>query len=147
MVAGRYEAAVKRKTLHNDLPVFHPVSARGYRHHQGLLGERPKGMLLDVVVYTVLPVQMSVPVQGSSEVFYRKVKFWDGDGQDAPPVFHVDGVNYLHVKVSCKRKFELRLGTPSQWEARQMLCCHRMVVSCWLQPPETMFRPLLFWNC
>ncbi|KAL3154481.1 hypothetical protein ABBQ32_013945 [Trebouxia sp. C0010 RCD-2024] len=36
--------------------------------------------------------------KGSSEVFYRKVKFWDGDGQDAPPVFHVDGVNYLHVK-------------------------------------------------
>ena len=38
-------------------------------------------------------------VQGSSEVFYRKVRFWDGEGQDAPPVFHVDGVNYLHVKV------------------------------------------------
>ncbi|KAL3139635.1 AP-4 complex subunit mu [Trebouxia sp. C0009 RCD-2024] len=37
--------------------------------------------------------------KGSSEVFYRKVKFWDGDGHDAPPVFHVDGVNYLHVKV------------------------------------------------
>lgn len=32
-------------------------------------------------------------------MFYRKVKFWDGDGQDAPPVFHVDGVHYLHVKV------------------------------------------------
>ena len=40
-------------------------------------------------------------LQGSSEVFYRKVKFWDGEGQDAPPVFHVDGVNYLHVKVCC----------------------------------------------
>lgn len=39
-------------------------------------------------------------VQGSSEVLFRKVKFWDGGGQDAPPVFHVDGVNYLYVKVS-----------------------------------------------
>ena len=41
-------------------------------------------------------------MQGSSEVFYRKVKFWDGDGQDAPPVFHVDCVNYLHVKVNAE---------------------------------------------
>ncbi len=36
--------------------------------------------------------------QGSTEVFFRKVKFWDGGGRDAPPVFHVDGVSYLHVK-------------------------------------------------
>ncbi|KAK9824001.1 hypothetical protein WJX72_006898 [[Myrmecia] bisecta] len=36
--------------------------------------------------------------KGSSEVFFRKVKFWDGGGHDAPPVFNVDGVNYLHVK-------------------------------------------------
>ena len=28
-----------------------------------------------------------------------KVKFWDGGGHDAPPVFKADGVNYLHVKV------------------------------------------------
>lgn len=48
---------------------------------------------------TVLCSPNLVSIQGSSEVFYRKVKFWDGDGQDAPPVFHVDGVNYLHVKV------------------------------------------------
>lgn len=34
----------------------------------------------------------------SSEVFFRKVKFWDKEGGDAPPVFSVDGVNYLHVK-------------------------------------------------
>mmetsp|Transcript_36411 Transcript_36411/g.91475 ORF Transcript_36411/g.91475 Transcript_36411/m.91475 type:complete len:449 (+) Transcript_36411:652-1998(+) len=35
----------------------------------------------------------------SSETFFRKVKFWDGDeGGEAPPVFHVDGVTYLHVK-------------------------------------------------
>ena len=44
-------------------------------------------------------------MQGSSEVFFRKVRFWDGEGQDAPPVFHVDGVNYLHVKVDPAAKF------------------------------------------
>lgn len=33
-------------------------------------------------------------------MFFRKAKFWDGeDGKDAPPAFHVDGVQYLHVKV------------------------------------------------
>ncbi|KAI7838129.1 hypothetical protein COHA_008060 [Chlorella ohadii] len=35
----------------------------------------------------------------STEVFFRKAKFWDGAGKDAPPAFHVDGVQYLHVKV------------------------------------------------
>lgn len=38
-------------------------------------------------------------MQGASEVFFRKLKFWDKGGKDAPPVFIVDGVNYLHVKV------------------------------------------------
>ncbi|CAI8585820.1 unnamed protein product [Vicia faba] len=38
--------------------------------------------------------------KGSSEIFFRKVKFWeDGELQEAPPVFNVDGVNYFHVKV------------------------------------------------
>ncbi|KAK9834962.1 hypothetical protein WJX81_000070 [Elliptochloris bilobata] len=36
--------------------------------------------------------------KGSTEVFFRKIKFWDRGGRDAPPVFHVDGVSYLHVK-------------------------------------------------
>ena len=31
----------------------------------------------------------------TSEVFFRKVKFWTGD---APPVFNVDGVNYFYTK-------------------------------------------------
>ncbi|CAN6465783.1 unnamed protein product [Victoria cruziana] len=39
--------------------------------------------------------------KGSAEVFFRKVKFWKGDeGEEAPPVFNVDGVNYIHVKVA-----------------------------------------------
>ncbi|CAN4122380.1 unnamed protein product [Withania somnifera] len=38
--------------------------------------------------------------KGSAEIFFRKVKFWKEDGgEEAPPVFNVDGVNYFHVKV------------------------------------------------
>ena len=50
-------------------------------------------------------------IQGSSEVFFRRLKVWDKEHSDAPPVFNVDGVSYLHVKVtrlrevsSCKHK-------------------------------------------
>ncbi|QHO46018.1 AP-4 complex subunit [Arachis hypogaea] len=39
--------------------------------------------------------------KASAETFFRKVKFWNDDGEeDAPPVFNVDGVNYFHVKVA-----------------------------------------------
>uniref|UniRef100_A0A0C9RHI8 TSA: Wollemia nobilis Ref_Wollemi_Transcript_21851_1933 transcribed RNA sequence n=1 Tax=Wollemia nobilis TaxID=56998 RepID=A0A0C9RHI8_9CONI len=39
--------------------------------------------------------------KGSAEIFFRKVKFWKSDdGEEAPPIFNVDGVNYLHVKVA-----------------------------------------------
>ncbi|XP_073110258.1 AP-4 complex subunit mu isoform X3 [Elaeis guineensis] len=39
--------------------------------------------------------------KGSAEIFFRKVKFWKGDeAEEAPPVFNVDGVNYIHVKVA-----------------------------------------------
>ncbi|KAL2498071.1 AP-4 complex subunit mu [Abeliophyllum distichum] len=38
--------------------------------------------------------------KGSAEIFFRKVKFWKEDGkEEAPPVFNLDGVNYIHVKV------------------------------------------------
>ncbi|CAN8325788.1 unnamed protein product [Cochlearia groenlandica] len=38
--------------------------------------------------------------KGSTETFFRKVKFWKEDGNvEAPPIFNVDGVNYFHVKV------------------------------------------------
>ncbi|KAJ4880354.1 AP-4 complex subunit mu [Raphanus sativus] len=37
--------------------------------------------------------------KGSTETFFRKVKFWKEDGNaEAPPIFNVDGVNYFHVK-------------------------------------------------
>uniref|UniRef100_A0A0D9X1L0 MHD domain-containing protein n=1 Tax=Leersia perrieri TaxID=77586 RepID=A0A0D9X1L0_9ORYZ len=39
--------------------------------------------------------------KGSAEIFFRKVKFWnDDEAEEAPPVFNVDGVNYIHVKVA-----------------------------------------------
>ncbi|KAJ8424653.1 hypothetical protein Cgig2_003087 [Carnegiea gigantea] len=38
--------------------------------------------------------------KASTEIFFRKVKFWKEDGEEeAPPVFNVDGVNYFHVKI------------------------------------------------
>lgn len=33
----------------------------------------------------------------SIEIFFRKTRSW-GNGKDAPPVFQVDGISYLHVK-------------------------------------------------
>jgi len=35
--------------------------------------------------------------RNASEVFFRKVKFWQGD---APPIFNVDGVSYIFIKKS-----------------------------------------------
>ena len=46
-----------------------------------------------------LPSSPCLAAQTSTEVFFRKATFWDGTGKDAPPAFHVDGVQYLHVKV------------------------------------------------
>lgn len=31
-------------------------------------------------------------------MFFRKATLWDGQGRHAPPVFHADGVHYLHTK-------------------------------------------------
>lgn len=36
----------------------------------------------------------------AAETFFRKVKFWNADGEEAPPAFIVDGVNYIYVKAS-----------------------------------------------
>ena len=47
----------------------------------------------DTIIYSDFRGDVS---STSSEVFFRKVKFWDKG--DAPPTFHVDGVNYLYVK-------------------------------------------------
>eukprot|EP00003_Mantamonas_plastica_P030245 TRINITY_DN740_c0_g1_i2.p1 TRINITY_DN740_c0_g1~~TRINITY_DN740_c0_g1_i2.p1 ORF type:complete len:479 (+),score=170.79 TRINITY_DN740_c0_g1_i2:376-1812(+) len=34
-------------------------------------------------------------VKGTAEIFFRKAKFWKGD---APPVFNLDGINFIHIK-------------------------------------------------
>lgn len=34
-------------------------------------------------------------VKGTAEIFFRKVKFWQGD---APPIFNLDGVSYMFIK-------------------------------------------------
>lgn len=34
-------------------------------------------------------------VKGSAEIFFRKVKFWQGD---APPIFNLDGVSFIFTK-------------------------------------------------
>eukprot|EP00455_Lapot_gusevi_P049590 TRINITY_DN705_c0_g1_i6.p1 TRINITY_DN705_c0_g1~~TRINITY_DN705_c0_g1_i6.p1 ORF type:complete len:468 (-),score=141.13 TRINITY_DN705_c0_g1_i6:134-1474(-) len=50
--------------------------------------------------------------KGTNEIFFRKVKFWKGKQQDAPPVFNLDGINYLYIKKSglyfvCTTKFNV----------------------------------------
>ena len=34
----------------------------------------------------------------TTEIFFRNVKFWNGKQQEAPPVFNIDGINYLYIK-------------------------------------------------
>jgi len=36
--------------------------------------------------------------RSTAEIFFRNVKFWDGRQQDAPPVFHLNGINYMYIK-------------------------------------------------
>ena len=45
------------------------------------------------------------------ETFFRKVNFWDGKG-DAPPVFQLEGFNFLYIKrnallIACTTKFNV----------------------------------------
>lgn len=48
---------------------------------------------LDPIIFYMCPSQSSV------DVFYRKVRFWGTEGEVAPPIFHLDGITYFHVKV------------------------------------------------
>jgi AP-4 complex subunit mu-1 len=34
----------------------------------------------------------------SPDILFRKITLWDGKGKDAPPVFCVDGTNYMYIK-------------------------------------------------
>ena len=35
----------------------------------------------------------------AAETFFRKVKFWGLEGEEAPPIFIIEGVNYIHIKM------------------------------------------------
>ena len=39
--------------------------------------------------------------RASHEVFFRNIR---SGGSDTPPVFHVDGVNYYHIKARRRRR-------------------------------------------
>jgi len=48
----------------------------------------------------------------TAEIFFRNVKFWNGKQQDAPPIFALDGINYMYVKKNglylvCTNKFNI----------------------------------------
>lgn len=45
-----------------------------------------------------MPPRPRARPQASTEIFFRNAKFYKG-GDEAPPVFIIDGVTYLHVKV------------------------------------------------
>ena len=77
------------------------------------------------------PSSPCLDVQTSTEVFFRKATFWDGTGKDAPPAFHVDGVQYLHVKVGwvlaggcCGRS--AAPVHPKGFFCRRHSCCRRL---------------------
>lgn len=36
--------------------------------------------------------------KGTSDIFFRHVKFWKGKQEDAPPVFNLDGINYFYCR-------------------------------------------------
>lgn len=38
--------------------------------------------------------------KGINEVFFRKVNFWDNEDEEAPPIFNVEGVNFIFSKKS-----------------------------------------------
>ncbi len=38
-------------------------------------------------------------IKGTSEIFFRKVRFWEGRKQ-APPLFSIDGINFAFIKKS-----------------------------------------------
>lgn len=91
---------------------------------------------------------MSCP-QASSEIFFRKVNFWDKGGRDAPPVFNVDGVSYLYVKV-ITLSLEVRVSPSILRKMAKYIstnpALHRTEeCSSWLPQGKT-FLPHLYWS-
>jgi AP-4 complex subunit mu-1 len=44
-------------------------------------------------------VRGDVP-KDTAAIFFRHVKFWNGEKRDAPPIFWLNGVSYLYIKQS-----------------------------------------------
>ena len=40
--------------------------------------------------------------KGINELFFRNVSFWKEDGGEAPPIFNIEGINFIFFK-----KFEM----------------------------------------
>jgi AP-4 complex subunit mu-1 len=45
---------------------------------------------------TIIKKDFRDELANTPEIFFRKMKFWEKG--DCPPVFNVDGINYLFVK-------------------------------------------------
>lgn len=74
------------------------------------------------------------------------MNFWDKGGRDAPPVFNVDGVSYLYVKVrlSAARELHDLCAYPPMMVRETQRGGHDRMEACFLwQPPGKMYRPLL----
>jgi len=52
----------------------------------------PRG---DCIIYRDFRHDVS---KSTVEIFFRNCKFWNGKNQEAPPVFNIDGINYLYIK-------------------------------------------------
>ncbi|KAL9255227.1 AP-4 complex subunit mu-like protein [Drosera capensis] len=93
---------------HDDIAVLRAISARRQYRLPRLIGAIGAGILYNrrfrfrsesAFAAFQLTYRGDVP-KGSTEIFFRKVKFWKEDGEEeAPPVFNIDGVNYFHVKM------------------------------------------------
>ena len=45
---------------------------------------------------TIIKQDYRPEIEGTPEIFFRRMKFWEGG--DCPPVFNVDGINYLFLR-------------------------------------------------
>ena len=99
---GRYSRFTLAQRRLHDLSILHSFAARGHHHLAGLPGQHPKGARLLHFARRgtgkLFLIYEDCSVQDSTEAFFRKVRFWGG-GTDAPPLFQIEGVSYLHVKV------------------------------------------------
>jgi len=72
-----------------------------FGHHHIMIGQVQQFYLLnprgDSIIFR--DFRGDIP-KSTSEVFFRQVRFWQGkqQGQEAPPIFNYDGLNYIWLK-------------------------------------------------